>query len=266
MNKRTWWFTLTGVLALGQLACGSDDGSDADGSGEPEALSMEPPDGYAQFGVLMANAEVPLEMVAPVDGEKFHREIMGRDDDEYETVREEAIAFFEERFGIENVDQDPNFVFRSYQVEPFSNYRMYQFTDENVPTSGWEVRDGGWMAVVINPEGYTYEGGWFDGVWSPPGTFMTYGDYNILTDDCGDEVECDDPREIRVRYESRCPVEVEGPELPEALSFSWSCDLYSEDFGFGLGQGIAEPKLSDDGKSFQYNARNVWTFSELGGF
>jgi hypothetical protein len=246
---------LTAVLSL--AGCGE---------GAEDPMGLAPPSGYVRYLMFMANAEVPIEMVKPVDGTDFHRTIMKRDDAAFEAQRLAAIQYFRERYGVEDVDKNPNFFLRAYQVEPFANYRAYQISGEQVPLTGWEVRDGGWEARVINPAGFTWTGGEFAGQFAPPGTFLLYGDYNIKTDDCGGRKSCDKPREIIMHYRSRCPITIPGPKLPEVVTFKFSCEVFSDEYGKGLGQGISQPQLTAAGTRFQYNAREVITFSEKGGF
>jgi hypothetical protein len=261
--------TLTGLsFALLVAGCGSENESSPsdDLSDDPSMTAIEPPAGYGGLIVFIANAEVPIDMVQPVDGEHFHRSIMGRDDAEYEKVRAEALEYFRVRYGVNEADKDPNFFFNAYQVEPFANYRAYYVTDEEVPSEGWEVRDGGWQLRVINPEGYTWKAGEFAGLFAPPGTYVLYGDYNLKTDDCEGKKSCESPREIRMHYRSRCPIQVPGFTLPEVVTFKFSCEVFSDRWGQGLGQGISQPEITNAGAKFQYNAREVITFSENVGF
>jgi hypothetical protein len=248
------------LATLIPLSCAEDAGTDT----KPEVL--EPPVGYERIMVFIANAEVPIEDVKPVDGENFHRTIMGRDDKEYEAQRKRALAYFKEKYGVEDAETNPTFLLRSYQVEPNANYRVYYISGEDVPAEGWEVRDGGWELRVISPEGYTWPAGEFAGEFAPPGTYVMYGDYNILTDDCGGDKDCDEPREIVMQYRSRCPIEVPGAELPDVVTFKFSCEVFSDEYGQGLGQGLSQPEFTAGGTKFQYNAREVITFSDRLGF
>jgi len=234
---------------------------------KPEVRNdIVPPAGYDGLIVFMANAKVPVGMIQPVAGDNFQHNIMHRDDAAYEAERQQALAYFKERYGVANADTNPNFLFGNYQVEPFANYRSYYISGEKVPESGWEVRDGGWQMRVINPMGYTWTSGEFAGRFAPPGTYVAYGDYNILTNDCGGQASCASPREIVMHYQSRCPITIQGAMLPDVLTFQFSCEVFSDKLGQGLGQGLSHPKLDDLGASFQYNAREVITFSSQLGF
>lgn len=227
------------------------------------------PMGYDGFLVFMANALVNIEDVVPVEGTFFQKDIMGRDDIEFEAVRQEAIQFFATRYGIQNADANPDILFRPYQVEPVSHYRAYIVSGEKVPSSGWEVRDGGWEARVINPDGLVL-GGEFEGLHVPPGTFMVFGDYNILTCKHNNQDKISKckgkDKEIIIHYQSRHPVLIEGPELPGVVTFRFSCEVFSDRWGHGLAQGIALPEIKENGGKFQYNVRNVVTFSNRNGF
>jgi hypothetical protein len=260
-KMRDWFLGAIALSSLLTFGCGSGDAKQVEMEAEP------PPEGYSQMLVFMANAVVPMKDVLPVDGENFLRNIMHRDDAEYDRVRQDALDYFRERYGVADVDKDPRFLFGNFQFEPNSNIRAYHIADEKVPPEGWVVRDGGWQLRVIDPAGYTWEAGEFQGQFSAPGAYVLYGDYNILTDDCEDRGKnCEDPREITMRYQSRCPIPVAGPMLPDVLNFKFSCEVYSKKWGQGLGQGLSQPTVTEGGSMFQYNAREVITFSDSTGF
>lgn len=226
---------------------------------------MTTPKRMNAFLVYAANARVPIEDVVPVDGIDFHTNIMGRDEKEFEAVRQEAIAFFEDRYGIDDIETNPDVFLRPYQVEPISNYRVYAISGRKVPRRGWEVRDGGWELRIINPDGLEL-GGEFDGEHASFGTFMVYGDYNILACKNRYERERGLCEEIILQYQSRHPVPVASLTVPDVLTFSFSCEVFSDEYGEGLAQGISAPAIVEGGDAFQYNVRNVVTFTNRGGF
>jgi hypothetical protein len=139
--------------------------------------------------------------------------------------------------------------------DPRNEYRAYVVSDERVPSSGWVVRDGGWSAIVVEPDGFTLDGE-FAGIHVPQGTAFAFGDYNILrTLPSGKAIE-----PILIHYESGGPI---IPNADKHGGFMFRCDLFSEEFGHGLAQGIVAGVTLPDGR-FQQNVRNVLTFPGLG--
>jgi hypothetical protein len=214
------------------------------------ALAQEPqvPSGFDQLLVYMAAGTFDPndpDYQAP-DGDFWHREIMGRSDDEIAQNRTEAVEFFKTRFGIDP-DNDDSVMFQSFMVDPRNEYRAYVVADREVPAEGWVVRDGGWSLAVMNPEGLTL-GGDFEGVSVPQGSMMVFGDYNI---DTGAEP-------IIIHYQSGEPI------VPQAAGWiAFRCELISEEFGQGLAQGISARVTLENGL-VNANIRNVLTFPGLG--
>ena len=223
------------------------------------------PDGFDKFLVYMAAGVYDPgdpNYVAP-DAEFFQREIMGRSDEEIAQDRATSIAFFNQRFGLNLTDPgglftsftDNGVQFIPFMFDPRNEYRAYVVSEERVPSSGWIVRDGGWNATVVEPDGLTL-GGEFAGVHVPQGTVFVFGNYNILrTLPSGKEIE-----PILIHYQSGGPI-IPNADKHEGILFR--CELISEEFGNGLAQGIAAGVTLPDGR-FQQNVRNVITFPGLG--
>jgi hypothetical protein len=212
------------------------------------AQEVAAPEGFDQLLVYMATGVYDPDdpnYEAP-DGDFWHREIMGRSDEEIEQNRNEAIAFFQERFGIDPSTHE-GVSFMSFMFDPRNEYRAYVVSGREVLPEGWVIRDGGWNMTVTDPEGITL-GGEFEGKHVPEGTMVVFGDYNIDTGG--------DP--IIIHYQSGEPI---IPSETGAIYFL--CELISEDFGNGLAQGISAPKALEDGLT-QANVRNVLTFPGLG--
>jgi hypothetical protein len=181
------------------------------------------------------------------DGDFWHREIMGRTETEIEEDRAAAIDFFIERFGIDPVDND-DVMFQSFMVDPRNEYRAYVVEGHDVPAEGWVVRDGGWSVAVTNPDGLAL-GGEFEGVQVPQGSMMVFGDYNIDTVD---------GEPIIIHYQSGEPIVSQ-----DAGWIAFRCEIFHEDFGTGLAQGISASSVQEDGM-MHANIRNVLTFPGLG--
>lgn len=207
------------------------------------------PDGFDAFLVYMgAGVYDPNDpdYTAP-DGDFWQREIMGWTESEIEQNRADAVEFFKQRFGIDPTTSE-DVAFMNFMVDPRDEYRAYVVSGRDVPSEGWVVRDGGWSVAVMNPDGLTL-GGEYEGVHVPQGTMMVFGVYNI-------DVPGEDP--IIIRYQSG------GPIIPTEQGIQFHCELFSEDFGEGLAQGISAGSVQDDGL-FHANLRNVLTFPGLGG-
>ncbi|HEY5572218.1 MAG TPA: hypothetical protein VIK64_04300 [Anaerolineales bacterium] len=221
------------------------------------------PNGFDKFLVYMAAGVYDPDEPNPLTPQVFQREIMGRSDEEIAQDRAAAIAFFNERFGLNLTDPGGLFTtftqngveFSPLAFDPRNEYRAYVVSEERVPSSGWVVRDGGWRVGVVDPEGITL-GGEFAGVHIPQNTSMVFGNYNIQrTLPGGREIE-----PIIIHYESGGPI-IRNADLAGGLMFR--CDLFSEEFGEGLAQGISAGVTLPDGR-FQANIRNVLTFPGLG--
>lgn len=135
----------------------------------------------------------------------------GRSDAEIEQDRANAIEFFQQRFGIDVVDNE-NVMFTSFTFDPRNEYRAYVVAGRDVPPEGWVVRDGGWSVAVTNPDGLTL-GGEYEGVQVPQGSMMVFGDYNI-------DVPGEDP--IIIHYQSG------GPIIPTDQGIQFHCELISD--------------------------------------
>jgi hypothetical protein len=216
------------------------------------AQEVAPPEGFDAYLVYTAagvydpddpNYEAP-------DGMFFQREIMGRTDAEIEQNKQDAIAFFIERFGVDPTDNaDVSFTDSSFMVDPRNEYRAYVVSGHEVPAEGWVIRDGGWSVRITNPDGITL-GGEFAGEHAPAGSSFFFGDYNI-------DVPGEDP--IIIHYQSAF---IASPNA--SGTFAFRCEVISEDFGTGLAQGISAPQTTEDGLRHA-NIRNILTFPGLGG-
>jgi hypothetical protein len=211
------------------------------------------PDGYNGFLVFMATGSLPLTDSYFLDGDYFQSNIMKRSPAQVAQNRADALAFFSSRFGID-AENDPRIAFFDFYVDPRIDYRAYVISGYKVPTSGFEVHDGGWLAAVVDPAGITL-GGDFPGRHVPVNTFFSFGDYSVERTAKGGP----QPAPLNIAY--RCM-------HPLVFTFSggevFDCELDSQEFGAGLGQGVTTP-LIEDGQ-LKPNGRTVLTFSDAGGY
>lgn len=153
------------------------------------------PDGFENYLVYMATGTIPF---APhpnpgitgcggglfCDGDYFHKTIMGRTDAQIDLEGQRAKDYFYARFGL-NVDAlvaDGRLAFDSFMIDPRGEYRAYTKSGAKAPSEGWVVRDGGFIATVLDPNGIEL-GGEFQGAGLPPispGGLILFGNYNIL--------------------------------------------------------------------------------------
>jgi hypothetical protein len=250
-NRLSFMFGLVGVLALALSISGA--AIAAGGRGAPT------PDGFDAYLVYMADGRYDPSVMGP-DGDYFQKDIMGRSDAEIAQNRADAIAFFIERFGIDpdSAEFEDDVMFGSFTFDPRNEYRAYTISGESVPSSGWVVRDGGWSLAITNPDGLTL-GGEFAGTEVPAGTMMVFGEYNIERLGPGNSGKNSAHAEpLIIQYQSG------GPIVPNADgSIMFQCELFSDDFGHGLAQGISAPQMMADG-TVQANVRNVLTFPGFG--
>ncbi len=209
---------------------------------------QQPPDGFETMLVYMGTGVYDAtdpDYVMP-DGDVWHREIMGRSDAEIAENRAEAVAFFEERFGL-NPDTQDGLMLVDFMFDPRNEYRAYVSSEAAIPSEGWVVRDGGWMLSVTDPDGLDL-GGEFAGTHVPQGAVFVFGDYNI-------DVPGGEP--IIIHYQSGQPI------VATESGMLFLCETYHPEWGWGRAQGISAPVTLEDGRT-QANVRNVLTFSGLG--
>lgn len=222
--------------------------------------------GFDKVLVYFADGEPTPGWDSVAEAEHFQRDIMGRSTQEVIRDRNEAIEFYEDRFGLDfprvkdgddlftvvdsqsGVDatfvplyQDPGVGYTAYIVSgramPNNHGDGTTNTDEDVTG---KVRDGGWI-VTVNEDGSL--GGSY-GSTGPSevksGTILAFGDYNIRM---GDH---EDP--IVIHYESEHPI----PPV-ERVPVAFNCDLFHEKWGEGQVHGTM-------GGTMAGGLRNVLTF------
>ena len=161
---------------------------------------------------------------------------MGRDTDALAAEETAADTYFQTTFG---GLYTPGSLMK-FGVDPRNEYRAYFISGMRVPTEGWVVRDGGFLAILSD------------------GGMVVYGDYNIKVTKWGRGGR--DPEPIIIHYQSAGPI---YPNPDGSLMFL--CVLSSDSFddhGGGLAQGISVP-ITIAGQTVA-NIRNILTFAGLG--
>ncbi|MEM7353786.1 MAG: hypothetical protein AAF657_23505 [Acidobacteriota bacterium] len=239
---------LTVLSATGPVATGSPFG---------------PPDGFDQFLVFLGGGLYDPTEPHPVvpgcfqlfcEGPYFQEVVMGRTPAEILEQEALAKAFFLQRFGID-VDDPANegrLVFLFYTADPRVDYRVYHMAGEKVPSTGWEILDGGFLWLITDPDGYEL-GGEFAGVHVPAGAFASFGEYAIqktLLNGAPDG-------QIVLRFKAKTPI------LPKADgSLLALCELEHPEWGSGLAQ-VLMANVQQPGGLLKINLRNVSTFPSL---
>lgn len=196
------------------------------------------------------------------DGDYFHKEVMGRSEEETAELDELAAAFFLDRFGID-VASSANtgrIRFGRWISDPRVNYRNYLTTGRVVPPEGWWLYEGGWILRILDPVGFELGGEWEGRAVTPGATFMI-GNYLVLeTDETGDVVN-----RMPIYYRSAGPVEFDS--TGQEAKFRWELSLDGQDFPTGV-QGQASGffgvyRAPEVGQTMtKWNIRNVLTFGE----
>lgn len=205
------------------------------------------PEGFDKYLVYMAAGRYDPE-VEPAEGDLamwFHKEILGRNDEEISKAQAEADAYFEKQFGPGLPSAMP------FGLDPREEYRAYVSSGEEVPSEGWVVRDGGFMVMIMEDTVLHGEFGGEEGKFVPAGSMLIYGEYNIDRSPSGREP-------LIIHYRSASPV-VMNPYEP---GFKFDCIIISEEFGVGRAQGLSNPQTIDGMK--QANTRTQLTFPAYG--
>lgn len=224
------------------------------------------PGGFDKVALFMATGTYDPS-VPPEEGDLamwFHKDIMGRTDEDINMTKEEAMAYFNETFGL-NSTNSPEPV--AYGMDPRNDYRAYYISGMEIPAEGWVVRDGGFMVNLTNET--TLYGTWGgpEGKVVPVGSLFVYGDYNINAS-TADNVSPDNvsptvtptPAEpIVIHYQS-----VE-PAVPDMVNngTTFRCTAIAS-WGEGIAQVIAYPQTvtntSTNVTMIQANTRDIQTY------
>ena len=241
---------LVAVSALAGAALATTMAGEDTAGGSPATPA---PLGKAKYIVYLADGVLdPAEAVQP-RGDYFQREIMKRTPEQIAQNKAEAVAFFRERFGLDfsSGDSIPGATLIASLYSPKMNYRAYTVSGESVPSTGWEVHDGGWL-VMVGAGGTTLHGTWGgpEGKAVPEATTIPFGDYHIAVE--GSDGSPRDP--IVFHYQAIAPVPLRSGANP-----LFACELYSPEFGNGEAFAVIDMRPRPDGQ-VHMRIRNVLTF------
>jgi len=209
----------------------------------------EAPEGFDKYIVYSAAGRFNPD-IKPAEGDLatwFHKDVMGRTNEEIATAKAEAAEYFQAQFGPNLPAPMP------FGLDPRVEYRAYVISGESVPAEGYVVRDGGFMIVLQKATVLFGRYGGDKGKVVPAGTMLVYGTYNIDRSPNGKEP-------LLIQYRSASPV------IPHPLEagFKFDCIAISEEFGRGRAQGFAAHQMLEGGKIQQSNIRTVLTFPAYG--
>ncbi len=189
-----------------------------------------------------------LDGMVAGDGMNFFKNIMGYSDAEIAQNRQDAIAFYQERFGLDV--NDPRLYFTGFQIDPAADYRAVLVSGKKRnPGKGYPILDGGWALAVVDPAGIDL-GGEFVGTHVPAGTMFAAGGSYVLK-------RGNHKKDIVIDYQSR------GPMQPVGRGGVINCEVTSDKYGDGVAWGYFEFHPLSNGQ-IAAQVRNVVTFPGFG--
>lgn len=207
----------------------------ADGLYDPMKPSPDP---------HMKNCDAMLNMC---DGDYFQSHILGRNAWQRAVAEREAKNFFRERFGLDPdaPEMKSRLFYRMFQIDPRVNYHVVTASGEHVPREGWPVYFGGWIILVVDPNGVDL-GGRYAGVHTGPGGMFIYGE-NVI--DTSRSRNHGGPLPV-IHYQSSQPpfVPPAGPAGVGDGALMFRLDLWNARLGSGLARGRGEIIPQADGR------------------
>lgn len=234
------------LVACALSACSEEVDDPEQGAGAIRALPGAP-EGYIDYMVFLADGAFnPLNPETPApSADWFYKEIMAYSDQQMEERRQEAVEHYRSRFGadVEDPANQGRLALQPFAIDPRTDYRAITVANRDVSSDGWPVRDGGWLLIVTDPDGFVL-GEDFAGQRAGIGPAAAFGDYYILTDA--------DP--IHIPYQAEKPWTI----APDG-EVAFSCDLRSATLGPGRARGLQRLGPGPEG-DLQLQIRNVVTF------
>lgn len=206
-----------------------------------------PAEGFIKTALLMANGVIDPSQMMILDM-SYHTDVRKRTPEQIEEHRALAIAHFENTFeiNIAELESQGKVMFSPFILPNEMQYRVYSLSDTWVPTTGFEMADGGWALMVTDPNGITVNGD----ILIPAGSMSVYGEYYIMPENIAGKPQ----PPITVHYQSdRFIVMGFYAEMPIL------CDVFHPDWGWGKAQGVSF--LIPENGGMNANTRNVFTFT-----
>ena len=211
----------------------------------------------AQFESL-ADAVAPA--IADTDKDlTFFRDIMLFSEKKIERVTQDAIEFFNTKFGLDFSQSPPNDLgqrtFANAVLQPFVLSPKVRYT---VNVNSWllfgrtrnfcfENRDGGFGVSFTGKQMLHGTYGGEDGIPANPGEQVVYGFYNIPVFP---------KRPIIIQYQSNTPFRFEPIDGFGVIN----CELHHRTLGAGAAQGVFRVTPTEEPGMFHFSIRNTFTF------
>jgi len=253
-KRKTWLLTLsiimTAIVSLSLINttfATNNNLKKIKGSSTPKLHGGTADNGYIVFVANgrfeSVDGSILKDGIVNGDGLNFQKNVMNRTNDEINELRQEAINFFNQRFGID-VETNTSIIFTGYEMDPRINLKAFTVSGEKVPANGYPVDDGGWAIIITDPAGITLGGSW-DGFHIPANSMLLFGEVVINTDS---DI-------INVHYESDTPFVLDQFNAAQVR-------FKSENNKFGEGSigGIARLNmLNSESLLLQVDIKNILT-------
>ncbi len=230
---------------------------DARSHSHRRVCAPQAPEGYEALAVFIANGELPGDEPQALVGDfSFFTDIMHWDTTTIDQWRQEKLDRLADKIGVDDPANHPDLQVLMGTTNPNLNYHVVSFTGRAVPPEGWRVREGFLIAVVTNPAGLSLAGE-LEGLHVPVGTIVGGGGvYNLEVTNRHGHVTGED---IVFHFTTALPIQTVASGVA-----AFTCDVESDRFGAGIGQGIISNVPIGDGM-VKANFRNVLTFSAQDG-
>lgn len=188
----------------------------------------------------------------------FFKDVMKFTEDEIVQVTNDALQFFNTKFGLDFSQSEPNELgerlFQNATFSPFLFSPELQYTityhrwiiTGNTRSICFENRDGGFIVTFSSEQLLHGTYGGEQGIPIAAGGLALYGFYNLPV--CPQEP-------VVIRYSSRTPFRIDPHDGIGIIN----CDLFHHILGPGLAQGISQVIPTEDGR-FRFTIRNLFTF------
>jgi hypothetical protein len=261
-NRRSWLTAAASTLAAGTAAAhGSGPSGPHITPGRTRTNLIYNPPRFTKTMVFVADGLVDVTNLVKVGQpaiDSFFKGKLGMTEAQVQGVYADMAAYMGKKFGLD-VNNPSGFVVYPLTLDASMNYRCIASSDQEVPSVGWEIRDGNWGVGVTDPDGITL-GGEFAGMHAPVNSAIPFGYYHIQTnirEACRTGTQL---KAYKVNYRGQCAI------TPDALgAMHFVCDLISPEWGKGVGQGITYPRFQSQTQAI-YNVRQVQTYNATGGF
>ncbi len=175
-------------------------------------------------------------------------------EEEIESHKEGAKQYFMDQFGldVDSLAAQGRIDFGDFSLNPDYQYRVQIASGKGPNDEGWIIRDGGYIAVVIDPAGIEL-GGNSEGLHANMFNAYLYGDYNVLVTNSGSQPK----EEMIIQFRS-----TEAAKINADGSMDFRCAVFNEEFGEGVAYGSTILKPMLDGK-LRGNGRTVVSWPSL---